>query len=333
MHVTCTVIGASHGHRGQGPRDVHGYTLDTGNSFKVTVWTYGATLIEVLTPDRAGRTANVAVRLPALASYEDRACNPYIGPVLGPYCRCVRDGRFSLDGVAHQLARNEGRHHLHGGPFGLDRFVWDAEAGRAGESLAVRLRLSRPAGDQGYPGALSAEVTYRATAEARLSLEYRATATASTIVGLTSHAFWNLSGGGTINGHLLALNASESVLLGDDLIPLPGKPSSIGGTSLDYRVARPLADLPLDNFYVLSDPSWAAELHEQRSGRRMRLVTDQPGLGAYTGERLSPPRGGICLQASAWPDAPNRPDFPSCRLDPGQVYRQLTSYAFTCGEW
>jgi aldose 1-epimerase len=332
VQVTRTVVGASSGHRGQAPRDVHGYTLDTGNSFKVTVWTYGAALIEVLTPDRAGRMANVAVRLPTLASYQDRARNHYVGSVLGPYCRCVRDGRFSLDGVVHQLARNEGRHHLHGGPAGLDRFVWDAEAGRDGESLAVRLRLSRPAGDQGYPGALSAEVTYRATAGGRLSLEYRATTTATTIIGLTSHAFWNLSGGGTVNGHQLALNASESVMLDDDLIPLPGRPAFIGGTSLDYRTARPLGDFPLDNFYVLGDPSWAAELHDPCSGRRMRLVTDQPGLGTYTGERLSPSRAGICLQASAWPDAPNRPDFPSCRLDPGQVYRQLTSYAFTCGE-
>jgi aldose 1-epimerase len=329
MKVLRTVIGSTRGHRAQAATGVYGYTLDTENSFTVKVWTYGATLAEVLVPDRTGQMANMTVRLPALASYEDRQRNPYIGAIMGRYCRCVSGGRFRLDGVEYRLDRNEGHHHLHGGTTGFDRFVWDAEAGCDGDSAAVRLRLDRPDGDQGYPGALSAEVTYRAHASGRLSIDYLATSTASTIVGLTSHAFWNLGRRGTVDGLRLAINSSRSVLLDDELIPVPGGPTRIAGTSLDHRSARPLAGSKLDHFFVLDDPAWAAVLHDPGSGRLMRVLTDQPGLAVYSGDRLSPPRAGVCLQASAWPDAPNRPDFPSCRLDPGQVYRQRTVHEFT----
>lgn len=270
----------------------------------------------------------MAVRLPSLASYEDRRRNPYVGAVLGPYCRSVRDGQFRLDGITYRLDCNEDGHHLHGGPLGLDRFVWQAEAGLDRGVPAVRLSIRRPAGDQGYPGALCIAVTISAFPDGRLTLEYEATTTAATIVSLTSHAFWNL-GGGTVDGHQLAVNAEKSVVLDEELIPLPGSPMPVDGTRLDFRSARALADQKLDNFFVLEDPAWAAELHDPRSGRKLRIVTDQPGLGVYTGERLSPPRAGICLQTSGWPDAPNRPDFPSCRLDPGHAYRQRTTYAFS----
>jgi aldose 1-epimerase len=273
----------------------------------------------------------MVVRLPDLASYEDRRRNPYLGAVLGRYCRCVADGRFELDGVEHHLDRNDGRHHLHGGSVGFDRFVWDAEAGRDADILMVRLRLDRSDGDQGYPGALSAEVTYSVHPDSRLVLDYRATTTAGTIVGLTNHAFWNLAGGGRVDGHQLSINAGRWVPLDQELIPLPGAPTSLAGSRLDYSTPRPLGDHQLDNFFVLDDPAWAVELAEPARGRVMRVVTDQPGLAVYSGDGLRPPRAGLCLQTSAWPDAPNRADYPSCRLDPGAVYRHHTVHEFIVG--
>ena len=126
----------------------------------------------------------------------------------------------------------------------------------------------------------------------------------------------------------LAVNVGRGVLLDDELIPVPGGPASIADTGLDHRLSRPLGRSRLDDFFVLDDPGWAAVLYDLVSSEVMRLVTDQPGLGAYSGDSLSPTRTGLCLQASAWPDAPNREDFPSCRLDPGEIYRRHTEHEF-----
>jgi aldose 1-epimerase len=328
MEIRREVIGTTAGHAAQPATEVSAYTLDTQAGLAVTVWTYGATLVEVHIPDRAGQLANVTRRLPDLGSYEDRRRNPYLGAMLGRFCRCVSGGQFRLGGAEYVLDRNDGPHHIHGGSLGFDRFVWAAETGRDGDALAVRLRLTRPDGDQGYPGAVTAEVTYTASPDMRLILEYWAVTTASTIIGLTSHAFWNLAGGGSIADHLLAVNASRCLLLDAEFIPLPGAPLDVGGGRLDYRISRRIGDDRLDDFFVLDDPAWAAELHEPATGRVMRIRTDQRGLGIYSGDGLDPPRTGLCLQASAWPDAPNRADYPSCRLDPGEIYRQRTVHEF-----
>ncbi|MFC4585730.1 galactose mutarotase [Sphaerisporangium corydalis] len=322
-------MGTTRGHAGAGPAPVHAYTLDTGHGLAITVWTYGATLVEVLVPDRAGHAANVVVRLPDLAAYEDPAVNAYVGSTVGRYCRCVANGTFTLDGVVHELDRNDGRHHVHGGPLGFDRFVWDAEAETTGDRLVLRLRLDSPDGDQGYPGALTAEARYEVDRHGRLTFGYSATTTASTFAGLTNHAFWNLSGtGGTVDGHLLAVNSARVVGFDPELIPLPGPPRDVTGTALDRRTARPVGDDRLDHFYALGDPGWAADLTHEASGRAMRVVTDQPGMGVYSADHFRWPRAGICLETGAWPDAPNRQDFPSARLDPGQTYGHRTTHEF-----
>ena len=331
MLIRRETVGATQGHAGQKPAEVDSYTLDSGHGLAVTVWTYGATLVEVLVPDRNGTTGNVVARLPDLASYEDPAVNAYVGATVGRYCRCVADGRFTLDGVEHRLDRNDGRHHVHGGPLGFDRFVWDAEATQTDELLTLCLRLDSPDGDQGYPGALRAEARYEVDRHGRLTFDFRATTTAATIVGFTNHAFWNLSGtaGRTIDDHRLAINSDRTVAFDADLVPLAGPPRDIAGTDLDHRAARPLGARPLDNFFVLDDPSWAAELSHRASGRTMRVRTDQPGIGVYSGDHYRQPRAGICLETGPWPDAPNRPDFPSVRLDPGRTYHHRTIHEFS----
>ena len=308
---------------------IESYTLDNGIGLAVEVWTWGATLVEVRVPDRSGHIGNVVLRLPDLATYHDRARNPYVGATVGRYCRCVANGRMALDGVVHELDRNDGRHHLHGGSEGFDRRAWSPEAGRDGDQLCLRLSLDSPDGDQGYPGAVRVECDYRIDRENRLLIDYRAITSAPTIIGLTNHAFWNLAGAGEVNGHQLTLNSRLIVPFDDELIPLPGPPRDVTGTKLDFSTTRAISGERLDNFFVLDDPAWAAELHDPGSGRLLQVSTEASGVGVYSADGYSRPRAGLCLETGAWPDAPNRPDFPSARLNPGEVHRSTTVYAFS----
>jgi aldose 1-epimerase len=323
MNMRGTTIGVTRGHALQPSMPVDEYRLESSSGLAVTVWTYGASLIEVLTPDRNGRRDNVVLRLPDLSSYEDRNKNPYIGATMGRYARCIAEGRFTLDGVVYQLDRNFGRHHFHGGTIGFDRFVWNADADD--DASSVTLRLERPDGDQGYPGQVSAAVTYKVDDRA-LSIKFSATTTSSTIVGLTNHAFWNLAGAGTIDNHWLTLNSTRRIDADDELIP-HGPPIPIAD-ELDYSKPRQIGNTVLDDCFVLDDPSWAAELFDPASGRVMRVTTDQPGLAVYSAEGLAQPRSGLCLQTGAWPNSPNCPDYPSSRLDPGETYRHVVKYEF-----
>ncbi|MFE2353649.1 aldose epimerase family protein [Streptomyces parvulus] len=329
MNIRKETVGRTRGHRSQCPTRVDSYTLDTGAGLTVVIWTYGASTVEVLTPDREGRVDNTVLRLPGLDAYEDRRRNPYVGATLGRYCRIVGDGRILLDGVEHQLDRNDGKHHAHGGAIGFDRHVWEADAERVGDELALYLSLVTPDGDQGYPGTLSAEVVYRVDRDRRLTFEYRATSTAPTACALTNHAYWNLAGTGTVDRQHLAVNAHRAVVFDGELVPLHGPPESVVGTPLDYRTPRPLGDARVDNCFVLDDPSWAAELYDPVGGRAMRVTTDQRGLGVYSADSFTDhPRGGLCLEAGAVPDPPGQEVSASARLDPGQVYRHRTTHQF-----
>ncbi|MEU4849043.1 aldose epimerase family protein [Streptomyces gilvosporeus] len=326
-----TTVGVAPARAGYPAAAVEAYVLDTGSGPAVTVWSYGATLVDVQVPDREGRYANVCVRLTDLDSYLDRRTNPYVGATLGRYCRCVSGAEFTLDGVRHTLDRNEGEHHVHGGSEGLDRRVWSAEASRVGDALEVRLSAISPDGDQGYPGELRACATYRIEPDGTLIIEYTACTTAPTVVGMTNHAFWNLAGEGTIDGHRLRLGATEAVRFDKDLIPLPGAPEEVRGTARDFTAERSLDGVSIDNCFLVSGGSVLAELSHPSSGRVMRLSTDQPAVGVYTGDWFAQrPRSGICLETGAMPDAPNRPDYPSARLDPGGVYRHRSTYRFDC---
>jgi aldose 1-epimerase len=325
VRASRTAVGRTAGHAGQPPADVHAYTLE-GGGLGLSVWSYGASLVELRVPDRDGRAANVVARLPDLAAYESRR---YMGATLGRYARCIARGGFELDGRAFQLELNEGAHHVHGGPIGFDRFVWDADAEHADGGATVRLRLERPDGDQGYPGAVRAEVAYTLDSERRLTIEHRATTSAPTVVALTNHAYWNLAGGGAIDGHELAVNSRRVLMVDDELIPVPGPPLAVDGTDYDFRTRRPIGAQALDHCFVLDDPAWCADLSDPASGRTMRVITDQPGLQIHSADGWVEPRTGLALQTGAWPDSPRRPDFPSSRLDPGEEYVHRTTHEFS----
>jgi aldose 1-epimerase len=303
-------------------------TLSAGD-IEVTVWTYGATLVEVVMPDRHGERRNIVYRLPDLAAYQDPQRNAYVGSTVGRYCRGVRDATFVLDGRRHVLDRNAGRHHLHGGRDGFDRRVWQARVEEGSDRVTVVMTLVSADGDQGYPGEVTAEVAYCLNGRGQLALDYRAVTTAPTLVGLTNHAFWNLAGRSTVDDQLLTLHADQVVPFDEDLFPLAEPPRPVAGTHLDFRRPRRIGGARLDNFFVLDEPGTAAELCDERSGRRMRVSTDQPGLGVYSGDGLFAPRAGLALEAGAWPDAPNVPGAPSARLNPGQTYRHRTLHEFT----
>lgn len=329
MNVTRRLVGHTAATPQSAAQPVEAFRLENEGRINVEIWTFGATLVSVEVPDRHGHSRNVCLRLPDLAAYENRATNAYIGSVMGRYARCISFGRFVLDGREHRVECNIGEHHFHGGRRGFDQFVWDAAIEEGADAVRLRLRLQRPDGDQGYPGSIEAETIYQIDRAGRLTIEHGAKVSTATIVSMTCHAFWNLAGGGVINEHQLKINADRVIACDANFIPLAGPPVSVASRAVDFRAARSLGADRLDHCFALDDQTWAVDLYDASSGRRLAMQTDQPGLAVYTGDHLHARRHGLCLQSTAWPDAPNRPDFPTARVDPGQRYRHRSVYTFS----
>jgi aldose 1-epimerase len=306
---------------------------------------WGATLARLRVMDAQGRWADLVLGLRSLADYQQ--AQPYLGAVVGRHANRIRNGRFRLDGREVALARNDGAHHLHGGPEGFDRRPWTASVLAAGDAPALEFALHSADGDQGYPGALEARVVYRLQ-DRRLHIDYLAAASAPTPVNLTQHAYFDLSGRGDIRGQQLRLAASRYLPVDAQLIPT-GELRDVAGTAFDFRAGAVIgerlqalhaaepASPGFDHCFVLDGAAGslrtAAELLDPASGRRLRLLTDQPGLQVYTGNFLDgrwPDRedrplrryAGLCLEPQRFPDGPNQPAFPDAILRPGQVYRQ-----------
>lgn len=237
------------------------------------------------------------------------------GFIVGRYANRIARGRFLLDGKTYQLACNDGRHHLHGGPRGFQHVAWEGE--RRGD--AVLLRHMSCDGEEGYPGNLEAQVTYRLEGTA-LRIGFEAHTDRPTPVNLTNHAYFNLAGEGTIDGHELRLAAACYLPVDEELIPT-GEIAPVAGTPLDFRDWRRIGAARIDHSFVLEG---AAELRDPASGRRVRIRTTQPGLQVYSGHLSG--RRGICLEPQHFPDSPNRPAFPSTVLRPGERYRHSAVY-------
>jgi aldose 1-epimerase len=257
------------------------------------------------------------------------AGDAYLGAVVGRYANRIGGGRFALDGREHRLSVNEPPNSLHGGADGFDRRLWSVVAA---DDASVELALESPDGDQGYPGTLEARVRYR-VAGAELRIDYRARTDAPTVVNLTSHAYWNLAGSGTIDDHVLRLDA-DAYLPADAASVPTGAVEDVRGTACDFATRpRALAGV-YDHAFVLRGGAPAARLADPASGRTLELSTDRPSLQLYTGDRLTgshPPRSGVALEAQAFPDAPNHPQFPSTVLRPGEELRSTTRLRFTRG--
>jgi aldose 1-epimerase len=315
---------------------------------------WGATLARLRVMDARGRWNDVVLGFGSLADYQQ--AQPYLGAVVGRHANRIRDGRFALDGREVVLACNDGAHHLHGGPEGFDRRPWTAAVLAAGDEPALEFALHSPDGDQGYPGALAARVTYRLH-DGRLHIDYLAASSAPTPVNLTQHAYFDLSGRGDIRGQQLRLAASNYLPVDAQLLPT-GEIREVAGTAFDFRAGAVIgerlqalhaaepASLGFDHCFVLDGAAGAlrtaADLLDPASGRRLRLLTDQPGLQVYTGNFLDGRFGdrdgmrlhrhaGLCLEPQRFPDGPNQPAFPNAVLRPGEVYRQACVLDFPTG--
>ncbi|MDP6989651.1 MAG: aldose epimerase family protein [Planctomycetota bacterium] len=342
-------------------RTVEAWTLEGAGGLRAVVITYGAAVARLSVPDRDGRLADVVLGFDDLAGYES-AANQFFGCTTGRFANRIAAGRFTLDGRVFELATNDGPNHLHGGPRGLDKLVWEAEEGAAADGPSVRLSTTSPDGDEGYPGALAIEVTYTLTDEGALRIDYRAETDAPTPVNLTHHGYFNLAGveAGSAAGpaavgvgaHELVLAAARYTPTDETLIPT-GELAEVAGGPLDFTRPRSIAEgvealdatpaVGLDHNFVLDsgggDPAWAARLSEGGSGRVMDVYTTEPGLQVYSGNHLFgqlgkggvayPRRSAVCLETQHFPDSPNHPHFPGTILRPGEVYRQTTVYRFS----
>jgi aldose 1-epimerase len=257
---------------------------------------------------------------------------PYLGALVGRYANRIAGGRFPLDGVIYSLAQNNAPNSLHGGEHGFDKRVWDVEPVEHG------LRLGRVSahGEEGFPGRLDVSVTYTLDESGALRIAYEATTDAPTLVNLTNHSYFNLSGSGNAGGHELRLAASRFTPVDGDLIPT-GALDDVTGTRFDFREPRKVG-AGYDHNFVLDKgltaaPVEIAELHDPASGRVLTVATTEPGIQLYTADHLSDgpfsPGDGIALETQHFPDSPNRPEFPSTELRPGEVYRSETVYGFS----
>jgi aldose 1-epimerase len=299
-------------------------------------------------PDRAGKRADVTLGFDELERYTKP--HPCFGCIAGRFANRIGQARFELDGRTYTLAKNNGAHHLHGGTRGFDKRNWKAEP-QADD--AVRLTYTSPDGEEGYPGTLQVAVTYKLSADDKLSIAYEATTDKPTVLNLTSHTYWNLAGAGDVLGHELRLNAGHVTEVDAGLIPT-GRYLTVARTPLDFTAAKPvgrdIAGLKAEglpggydhNFVIDAKPgelALAAEVREPASGRTMRVLTTQPGVQLYTANHLKDvagrsgqsygPHAGLCLETQHFPDSPNHPNFPSAVLRPGETFRSLTVYEFS----
>lgn len=316
---------------------------------------YGAALISLTLPDSAGRRENVVLHLASLDDYlRNHSSNApfFFGSTIGRYANRIANARFSLDGQEYSLAKNNGPHSLHGGPGGFYNLVWDAQPVESGVAFHY---LSKD-GEEGFPGNLSTTVRFTLDG-GDLHIAYFASTDKDTIINLTNHAYFNLAGAGhaSILSHELKLFASQFTPIDSGTIPT-GEVRSVAGTALDFRRPEPIGErlhggdeqLRLANGYdhnfVLDGNSnqlkMAAEVCAPVSGRVLQVLTTEPAIQFYSGNYLDgSARGkcgepyskhsGLCLETQHFPDSPNKPEFPSTELKPGQRYHTTTIYKFS----
>lgn len=327
---------------------VRQYTLENGRGVRLKVLDYGGIITSLSLPDRHGNRVDVVL---GSDSFEPYIENPvYLGAIIGRYCNRINEGRFLLEGKNFQLSQNMGNHHLHGGVKGLDKKLWTVTELISDNAVALKLHTTSADGEEGFPGNLSVEVTYSLTDADELMIEYSANTDKATVINLTNHSYFNLSGETDIRSHCLRLDASTRLETDKDAIPT-GNRLKVADTAFDFRSAKPIGqDIEetgigpggYDHTYIFDHPvitSPVAEVVSPSSGIRMQLFTDQPGVQLYTSNhfdgsiqgRPNGPYGkfaAFCLETQHFPDSPNHPHFPSTQLMPGETFYSLTIYRF-----
>jgi aldose 1-epimerase len=325
------------------------YTITNSNGMQVGVINYGGIITKIIVPDKSGQPGDVVTGFEDLDGFLQKGV-PYFGALIGRYGNRIAKAKFLLDGKEYTLAANDGANSLHGGNKGYDKVYWNIEK-QAGDSSLKLTYLSKD-GEEGYPGNMNIEVLYTVTAADELIIEYTATADKATPVNLTSHAYFNLSGGedSTILGHDLMLNANRFTPVDSALIPT-GELKDVKGGAMDFNTAKPIGrDIAqvkggYDHNWVLNktgnELTLAASLYHPSSGRLMEVFTTEPGIQFYSGNfldgSLTHTKGGarynkhyaLCLETQHYPDSPNQSGFPTTILKPGEKYKHTCIYKFS----
>jgi aldose 1-epimerase len=330
------------------------YTFRAENGLCVSITNYGGTITSIWAPDREGALGDVVLGYDTLEGY--LAGRSYFGALIGRFGNRLNRGKFTLDGTEYTLNVNDGAHHLHGGPGGFDKILWQIAPERSGSKLTLT-HLSRD-GEEGYPGNLQIEVTYSLPTPDTLQIQYRAETDKPTPINLTNHSYFNLAGhaAGEILDHELTLFAELFTPVDAALIPT-GELRAVAGTPFDFRHPRRIRD-GVDaneeqirfaggydhNFVILRKsgdaPQIAARVRDPLSGRTLEVLTLEPGFQFYSGNFLDGSekgkggtiyryRSGLCLETQHFPNSPNQPSFPSTILRPGEVFESITLYRFT----
>jgi aldose 1-epimerase len=327
------------------------FTLTNAHGLRARIMTYGAILVSLEVPDRNGVLADVNLGFDSLAGY--LGASPYFGAVIGRYGNRIAKARFTLDGVEYRLAPNNNGNTLHGGVKGFDKAVWAAEPVKTSYGTGVKLTYLSKDMEEGFPGNLAVTVVYTLTDTDELEIRYEATTDKATVLNLTNHAYWNLKGQGRgdVLGHKLQIEADgiTAVDSAANLIPT-GEIVPAAGTPFDFRSPHAIGERIAQveggydhNFALRSGGgalALAARVEEPESGRVLEIWTDQPGIQFYTGNFLDGTvvgKGGVayqkhaafCLETQHFPDSPNKPNFPSTVLRPGQTYRTVTVHKFS----
>ncbi|MDM8005914.1 MAG: aldose epimerase family protein [Phycisphaerae bacterium] len=332
------------------------YRLTNANGMRADITTYGGIVVRLMVPDKNGKFDDVVLGFDSLAGYLKG--HPFFGALVGRYGNRIAKGRFTLEGVEYKLATNNMGNHLHGGLKGFDKAVWAAEPVQCSETVGLKLCYTSKDGEEGYPGTLKCTVTYRLTNANELKIEYEATTDKPTPVNLTNHSYFNLAGAGNGDNlsHVMMLNADRFLPVDKTLIPT-GELRPVKGTPFDFTKPTPIGkNINADGEQVKFGNGWdhcwvlnqktpgeltlCARVTEPTSGRVMEMHTTEPAVQFYSGNFLDGSnvgkggkaykfRYGFCLEAEHYPDSPNKPEFPSTILKPGETYRQTTIYRFS----
>ena len=339
----------------QGGQAVDIYTMTNDHGLRVRFLSYGGVITEIDAPDRTGRLDDIVLGLRTLHEYE--TLSAHYGAIIGRYANRIGRAQFTLDGQTYHLIANNGANTLHGGPDALDKKVWDVSATQVQNGVAATLTYVSKDGDQNFPGTLSTHVTYTLTDDNALRIDYVASTDKDTVINFTNHSYFNLAGNGSgsVADQMLLVNADRYTPTGPDQIP-NGEIASVEGTPLDFRQMIPIgarlhSAFPQmvsahgydHNFVLIQHPgdsmNFAARAYDPRSGRMIDCFTTEPGLQVYTSNGLNGSVVGssgttyrqteaFTLETQHFPDSPNKPNFPTTELKPGQDFHSTTIFRF-----
>ncbi|MEN8769315.1 MAG: aldose epimerase family protein [Candidatus Arcticimaribacter sp.] len=327
--------------------DVYAYVLKNSNGLEVEVLNYGGIIRRLSLPNRDRQFENCVLGFDDLKDYEEKS--PYFGAIVGRFGNRIAHGKFMLDGTEYSLAQNHGTHHLHGGEKGFDKAIWQVQEDITTEGVGLILTHISPHLEEGYPGTLSTQVTYRLTEQNILMVDYIAHTDRPTILNLTQHSYFNLSGNLQQDclDHHLQIQADHFLAVDQNMIPT-GEKTAVHKTPFDFTTVKNIGEAIIkphkqlsigkgfDHCYCFDvtqkEFKKVAALYHSQSGRKMEVYTSSPGMQLYTANHLEAPfvtNGAVCLETQGYPDSPNQTHFPSTILRPEESFKSSTHFQFS----